>query len=107
MGNTLLYKMIINLNVLTTIMLNRVDNKIRSRNIITEELDGSTIDKAQLSKQGSKRKSVVYRVGNNTILCCGRLGDNGLLFRALGDEITIKKDGITSGGAITIQHMQS
>jgi len=98
-SNGLSDKMIINSNILATMMLNWIDSHVGGTNIITVEMNRIANDNSQIEQQLPYPNSLSSNVSKSMILSLnGRLRDCGLLFGKPGSKVGTKIDSIPYGG---------
>ena len=95
MSNLLTYNMIINRNVLASIMLSQINRHVVGTNIFITDLGRAEESHAKITWKSMNP----YSFSNSFVLKFSRRsGDSILLFRALRDKIGFKKHRIVSGG---------
>ena len=97
LGNHLSNKVIININMFATIMINWVKSEINSRDIITTENHRTSKEMASVSNKLLEPNGFYSCVGNNPVFSfSGGFRDSRLLFRTPGNKILPKKNSIAS-----------
>jgi len=97
LSDTLTYKMIIDCNMLASIMLNQIHHHIGGTNVIVEHLGSRDKRNANIMEKLVNPNSFSDSVGDSAILSFSRrLGNHRLLLGTPGNEIGTKKHSIAS-----------
>jgi hypothetical protein len=87
-GNALADKVKINLNILGTVVLNKVGEEVDGADVVTVDHSGPRQAAVQLHKQLTKPTRLSHAVGHGMVQCLStRTRDDVLTLRGPGDEI--------------------